>query len=324
MLMATMKDVAELANVGLGTVSRVINKKGGVKPSTLAKVNQAIKELNYVPDEYARGMKLNKTKTIALVVPTVWHPFFGEFAYYVEKFVSEMDYKLLLCNITNDTKESEYITMLKQNKVDGIISISYSPIDEYLSSDIPFVSIDRSFKDKNLATVSSDNEAGARLAAQTLIDKGGKVFAYIGAHNETENETKKRRIGFEQYIKFKGYPCFVLDVDEKATDVLKATEVFLNRYPEVDAIFTVNDFTALDVIALLEKMGKKVPEHVQIIGFDGIRMASERQYQLSTIRQPVKQLAQESVKMILNILNDQSHPNQIILPVEYIDGWSTR
>ena len=83
--MATMKDVAQRAGVGVGTVSRVINRVPGVKESTLIKVNQAIKELNYIPDEYARGLKTKSSRTIALILPSVWYPFFSEFAYYVEK-----------------------------------------------------------------------------------------------------------------------------------------------------------------------------------------------------------------------------------------------
>ena len=131
--MATMKDVAELAGVSLGTVSRVINKAQGIKPQTLEKVNAAIEKLNYIPDQYARGMKLNRTNTVALIVPTIWHPFFGEFAYHVEQELSRLDYKMLLCNSAGPEKEAEYIKMLQQNKVDWIIAITYSSIEEFLS-----------------------------------------------------------------------------------------------------------------------------------------------------------------------------------------------
>ena len=105
----TMKDVARLAGVGVGTVSRVVNNDKGVKKVTLDKVHKAIKELDYLPDAYARGMKINKTETVALIVPTIWHPFFAEFSYYVENELSKQGYKLLLCNIDGDKKEIEYI-----------------------------------------------------------------------------------------------------------------------------------------------------------------------------------------------------------------------
>ncbi len=203
----TMKDVARLAGVSVGTVSRVINKEPGIKESTLEKVQTAIQELNYIPDVYARGMKKNKTETIALIIPTVWHPFFGEFAYHVEVALSKKNYKLLLCNISGPKRELDYLTMLQQNKVDGIIAITYSPIDDYLSSNIPFVSIDRTYENKAIPCVSSDNQAGAELAADTLIAKGGHYFAFIGGHNKTINETKKRRLYFEKRILEAGFPC---------------------------------------------------------------------------------------------------------------------
>lgn len=97
--------------------------------------------------------------------------FFGEFAYHVEVELSKKNYKLLLCNISGPKRELDYLTMLQQNKVDGIIAITYSPIEDYLSSNIPFVSIDRVYENKDIACVSSDNRAGAELAANTLIAK---------------------------------------------------------------------------------------------------------------------------------------------------------
>lgn len=320
----TMKDVAKLAGVSVGTVSRVINGKSGLKPVTLTKVNAAIAELNYVPDAYARGMKKNKTETIALIVPSVWHPFFGEFAFHVEVELSKKGYKLLLCNISGPKRELDYITMLQQNKVDGIIAITYSPIEDYLSSNIPFVSIDRTYEDKAIACVSSDNQKGAELAAQVLISKGGTHFGFIGGHNKTINETKKRRLFFEKTILEAGFPCEVLDLEEPYDNFLEEVEVFLRQHPEIDALFTINDFTAIDAISILEKLGKKVPEDVQVIGYDGIRQAEERTHYLSTIRQPIEEMATEAVQCLLDILDKKDRPLQITLPISYLEGKTTK
>ncbi len=320
----TMKDVAKLAGVSVGTVSRVINGKSGLKPVTLTKVNAAIAELNYVPDVYARGMKTSKTDTIALIIPTIWHPFFSEFAFYVETALSEKNYKLLLCNTNGAKKDLEYITMLQQNKVDGIIAITYSPIEDYLSSNIPFVSIDRTYEDKAIACVSSDNQKGAELAAQVLISKGGTHFGFIGGHNKTINETKKRRLFFEKTILEAGFPCEVLDLEEPYDNFLEEVEVFLRQHPEIDALFTINDFTAIDAISILEKLGQKVPEDVQVVGYDGIRQAEERTQYLSTIRQPIEEMATEAVQCLLDILDKKDRPLQITLPISYLEGKTTK
>lgn len=171
----TMKDVARVAGVSVGTVSRVINNEPGIKESTLEKVNAAIKELNYIPDVYARGMKKNKTETIALIIPTVWHPFLENLPIMLKwnwvRKITSCSFAIFLVQ-----KELDYLTMLQQNKVDGIIAITYSPIDDYLSSNIPFVSIDRVYENKDIACVSSDNQAGAELAANTLIAKRWSSF----------------------------------------------------------------------------------------------------------------------------------------------------
>ena len=320
----TMKDVAKLAGVSVGTVSRVINQEQGIKEITLKKVQQAIDELGYIPDVYARGMKKNKTETIALIVPSVWHPFFGEFAFHVEVELSKKGYKLLLCNISGPKRELDYITMLQQNKVDGIIAITYSPIEDYLSSNIPFVSIDRTYEDKAIACVSSDNQKGAELAAQVLISKGGTHFGFIGGHNKTINETKKRRLFFEKTILEAGFPCEVLDLEEPYDNFLEEVEVFLRQHPEIDALFTINDFTAIDAISILEKLGKKVPEDVQVVGYDGIRQAEERTQYLSTIRQPIEEMATEAVQCLLDILAKKVRPLQITLPISYLEGKTTK
>ncbi|HFI0761878.1 TPA: LacI family DNA-binding transcriptional regulator [Streptococcus suis] len=320
----TMKDVAKLAGVSVGTVSRVINQEQGIKEITLKKVQQAIDELGYIPDVYARGMKKNKTETIALIVPSVWHPFFGELAFHVEVELSKKGYKLLLCNISGPKRELDYITMLQQNKVDGIIAITYSPIEDYLSSNIPFVSIDRTYEDKAIACVSSDNQKGAELAAQVLISEGGTHFGFIGGHNKTINETKKRRLFFEKTILEAGFPCEVLDLEEPYDNFLEEVEVFLRQHPEIDALFTINDFTAIDAISILEKLGKKVPEDVQVVGYDGIRQAEERTQYLSTIRQPIEEMATEAVQCLLDILDKKDRPLQITLPISYLEGKTTK
>lgn len=320
----TMKDVAQLAGVSVGTVSRVINQEPGIKKVTLEKVQQAIAELNYVPDAYARGMKTNRTDTVALIVPTIWHPFFGEFAFYVEKELSAQNYKMLLCNTDGAKKEIEYISMLQQNKVDGIIAITYSPIEDYLASNIPFVSIDRSYGDKDLPWVTSDNLAGGRLAAEKLLEKGCQNVAFVGSHNDTLNETKNRRNGFEAYLKEVGKTGLVFDMVEPYDDFLTPLEAFLEEHKEIDGIFAINDFTALDVMEILEKQGRRVPEDVQVIGYDGIRLAHERRNPVTTIKQPLAAMAKEAVNMLVSVIEKRTHQLQIVVPVSYVEGPTTK
>ncbi len=322
--MATMKDVAALAKVGVGTVSRVLNSSGSVKESTRRKVEAAMKELNYIPNAYARGLKMNKTNTVALIIPTIWHPFFSEFAYYVESNLAEHKYKMLLCNsdVSSD-KELEYIQMVQENKVDGIIGITYSDLDNFVSSHLPFVTIDRHFKEETVC-VTSDNFHAGQLAVEKLVEKGCHKLGYIGTHSRFPTETTKRRNGFEKQAKQSGIPYAIYDGQDPVIELKQEIRTFFEENPDVDGIFAHTDFIALDILEVLEEMKRNVPEEVQIIGCDGIKMESGRRQIVSTIRQPVDLMAKAAVEKIIQVIDGESVSTKITLPVHYVEGPTTK
>ncbi|WP_107995790.1 LacI family DNA-binding transcriptional regulator [Trichococcus paludicola] len=319
-----MKDVAALAKVGVGTVSRVLNNSGAVKESTRRKVEAAMKELNYIPNAYARGLKMNKTHTIALIIPTIWHPFFAEFAYYVERNLSEHKYKMLLCNsdVSND-KELEYIQMVQENKVDGIIGITYSDLDNFVSSHLPFVTIDRHFKEETVC-VTSDNFHAGQLAVAKLVEKGCKKLGYIGTHSRFPSETTKRREGFVAQAELMEIPYAIYDGEDPVMEFKQEIRTFLEENPDVDGVFAHTDFIALDILEVLEEMNRKVPEEVQIIGCDGIKMEAGRRQIVSTIRQPVDLMAKAAVEKIIQVIDGEPVKTKITLPVHYVEGPTTK
>ena len=322
--MGTMKDVAALAKVGVGTVSRVLNNSGAVKESTRRKVEAAMKELNYIPNAYARGLKMNKTNTVALIIPTIWHPFFSEFAYYVESNLAEHKYKMLLCNsdVSSD-KELEYIQMVQENKVDGIIGITYSDLDNFVSSHLPFVTIDRHFKEETVC-VTSDNFHAGQLAVEKLVEKGCHKLGYIGTHSRFPTETTKRRDGFKAKAEQMGMPYAIYDGEDPVIEFKQEIRTFFEENPDVDGIFAHTDFIALDILEVLEEMKRNVPEEVQIIGCDGIKMESGRRQIVSTIRQPVDLMAKAAVEKIIQVIDGESVRTKITLPVHYVEGPTTK
>ena len=321
---ATMKDVAELAGVGLGTVSRVVNGYR-VKDSTYQKVQDAIASLDYSPDEYARGLKTNRSNIVALIIPTIWHPFFSEFAYHVEKELLKQGYKLFICNADGDAaNEIEYIEMLEKNKVDGIIAITYSDIDKYVSSSLPFVSFDRHFSE-NVSYVTSENYIGGQLAADELIKGGVRQLAYIGGTNVHENETMQRKKGFYAQAAAEGLSVLELDMQEPLVNPEEQIAAFLQQHPQIDGIFTINDFMALRVIKVMEGLGRSAPQDYQIIGFDGLRNAADQTYLLSTIAQDLEQIAQESVNLLLDLIEGKkTEKARITVPVRFEEGGTTK
>ena len=322
--MATMKDVAALAKVGVGTVSRVLNSSGSVKESTRRKVEAAMKELNYIPNAYARGLKMNKTNTVALIIPTIWHPFFSEFAYYVESNLAEHKYKMLLCNsdVSSD-KELEYIQMVQENKVDGIIGITYSDLDNFVSSHLPFVTIDRHFKEETVC-VTSDNFHAGQLAVEKLVEKGCHKLGYIGTHSRFPTETTKRRDGFKAKAEQMGMPYAIYDGEDPVIEFKQEIRTFFEENPDVDGIFAHTDFIALDILEILEEMKRKVPEEMQIIGCDGIKMESGRRQIVSTIRQPVDLMAKAAVEKIIQVIDGEPVKTKITLSVHYVEGPTTK
>lgn len=320
---ATMKDVAKLAGVGVGTVSRVLNN-GSVKDKTREKVESAIEQLNYQTNHYARGLKIGHTHTVALILPSVWHPFFSEFAFHVETYLEKKKYKTFLCNSNNDLeKEKEYIQMVTQNKVDGIIGITYSDIDKFVSSNLPFVSIDRHFTE-DVIYVTADNIAGGQMAVRELVKRGSKNLAFIGGYQKTSNETKNRLESFKAECVAQNVDYKVLNIEEPIDDLSEQLETFFTENPTIDGVFAINDSMAIDVLHHLERMDIKVPEDIQIIGFDGQRTKEGNPYIVSTIVQPVEKMAEQSVKLLIQTIEGKEVPNRTVLPVTFGQGKTTK
>ncbi len=323
--MVNMKDVAREAGVGLGTVSRVLNKNGPVKEATRLKVERAIETLKYKPNEVARNFKMQQSQSVALIVPTIWHPFFSNFAYHLEKKLSENGYKMILCNSQSDVdKEINYISMLEKNKIDGLVAITYSyDLDQYISSDLPIVSIDRHFTE-DVVYVTSDNESGGRIAADELMKRDCKEIAFLGSLSSIKNESMRRRQGFENEVKKHNFPHRILELEEPVHDIAGSVRQFFEEYPEVDGVFAMNDKWARIIIEELKAKGKKVPEDVQVIGYDGVTPSKEEELTFSTIKQPVPLMAEKATQALMQIIQDEPGEEKIILPVEFFAGNSTK
>lgn len=326
--MITIKEVAKEAGVAVGTVSRVINNKN-VKPTTKKKVEEAINRLGYKVDNYARGLKLKKSYTIAIILPTIWDPFFSEFTYYVEDHLSKKGYKLMICNSDgNPKKELEYIQMAQQNKVDGIIAITYSDIDDYIMANLPIVSIDRHFKE-DIAYVTSDNIEGGRIAAQQLIQKGCTKVAFVSSGSSIENETMNRKKAFELECNALGMEPTIYSLTEPIADLDKELERFVKEYivetkEKIDGIFVVTDVLAIRLIKVMKQYGIRVPEDIQVIGYDGIKMQNDLDYAVSSIRQPVPLMAKKAVEVLIAIVQNKNVIKRNVLSVEFVEGGTTK
>lgn len=320
----TMKDVALEAGVALGTVSKVINGLP-VGESYRVRVEKAIKKLNYHVNSYAQGLKANKTYTVALLIPNAYHPFFAKLVHHINLSLSKRKYRMLLCSTDyNYGLEQDYITMAQQNKVDGIIGLTYNP-DLQIPDGTPFVSIDRSIG-PHIPCIASDNFAGGQMAAEKLADLGCKNVAFLRIGSSLNNEPNKRKAGFENGCLARGLQ-YSMKIYQDGTPINEfesfLTEHIHNGKLDFDGIFCVTDRTVYDVRKILNKLKIKVPEDVQMIGFDGIQAFGDEDYICSTIVQPVHEIAEMCVELLLQE-NMSVKPPLICLPVSYQYGGTTR
>ena len=319
----TMKDVALEAGVALGTVSKVINGLP-VGESYKIKVEEAAQRLGYEVNEYARGLRAGKTYTVALILPGLDHPFFASLAQKVYMALAERDHRMLVyVTASNPDMEQRCINMVRQNKVDGIIGLTYNPLE--LDESLPFVSIDRSIA-SNIPCVSSDNYGGGRIAAEKLITLGCRHLAFLRTGSASPSETDRRGDGFEMTCRMRNIPCDSLRLSD-GDDMEQFRSFFHSHITDgkldIDGIFCSTDLLAWQIQKMLEELGVRVPEDVQIIGFDGIRRFGGQELYCSTIVQPLEKLAETAVDLLLT--KDRSNiPALVFLPVTYAPGGTTR
>lgn len=319
----TMKDVAKEAGVALGTVSKVVNGIP-VGDSYKIRVEEAISKLNYQINSYAQGLKSNKTYTVALMIPNTQTPFYAALAYHINLSLLKRKYRMLLCCTDFDLNlEQEYVTMAQQNKVDGIIGLTYNP-HLIIEENTPFVAIDRSIN-STIPCVACDNFAGGQLAAEKLADLGCKNVAFLRIGSSLSNEPNKRKAGFENGCLSRSLTYEMKILNDGAP--YEEFETFLSDHMEngklsFDGIFCVTDNLAYSVLQTLHKLHQRVPEDVQVIGFDGTRLFGDKDYVCSTIVQPVPDIAEMCVELLLQD-NMSVKPPLVCLPVSYAYGGTT-
>ncbi|MCR4690111.1 MAG: LacI family DNA-binding transcriptional regulator, partial [Lachnospiraceae bacterium] len=326
--MVTIKDVAQDAGVAVGTVSKVINGQH-VSEKNRKKVEDSIRKLGYQINYYAKGFKMQKTFTAAVIVPDVRNPFFSEWVYYLEQAFFRHGYKIFLCNTQEDgEKEEYYFKMAVQNKVDGIVCISYQEKETPVSEMVPVISLDRHFEQR-ISCICSDNYHGGELAAMKMIEGGSRELVYIRSGSMISGETLKRGIGFADYCKKKKIHCRELFLGEEKESIQKRRKLyekeirdFVKQHtrkgkPDFDGIYTSTDWLGGIVLSVLSSQGISIPDQVQLVGHDGLLDQASGEYILSTIVQPVKELAEKSVELLLEKMKGTEIEPITMLPVTF-------
>lgn len=325
--MATIKDIAEKVGVSVTTVSRVLNNRGYLSEDLKRRVHEAMEELNYQPNELARSLFRKKTNIIGLIIPDISHPFFGEIASYVEYYAHKNRYKVLLCNSQlNKKKEIEYLRMLKASQVDGIIMGSHTlDTDEFTTINLPLVTLDRQLSDA-IPYVSSDHYKGGEMATKLLIDKGCQKIAHISGNLKLHLLAKMRYDGFIDTVTAHKLPHVVMETDLNGFKYREYEQLVLELFrdhPDVDGVFASSDIIAAQVLKECQRIGKRVPEDVKVVGFDGIRLGEYFTPGLTTIQQPIKEIGKTAVSTLIDLINGEEVPRENLLPIKLLEKETT-
>lgn len=325
--MASIREVAKLANVSPATVSRVMNGTANVDDEKRNRVLKAIKETGFVPNEVARSLFRKSAKIIGLVIPSIENPFFTQMASAIEKEADEHGYRVIIYNTDNDfEKEKNALQMLSSMNADGII---LTRIDEKLlpyveATNIPVVITDSIFLEgKDITYIYSDHYQGGRLATEHLLKCGCKKIVCIKGV-QTIASARARYQGYHDVCSERNLKEYVIDCNYDFHMGLQAAEELLERYPDVDGIIASNDMVAISIYKILRKRNIDVPEQVQLIGYDDIELASLLSPELTTIHQSVKTIGKKAAEIIIFDNNKEVVENNYIFPVKLIERETTR
>ena len=319
----TIKDVAKLAGVGIGTVSRVINNEKGVGEKTRKKVLEAMKALNYLPNNMASQLRKNETRIIALLVPVVNHPFFAKLAYYVEDEADKFGYSVILVSSQQRVdKETEIIRRIKHKKVDGAVFVTHYIHDEEDLKNCPIISIDR-LLGENIPYVTSDNYEATKKAIKYMVERGAKKVGYLGSKPLVGSEVMERERAYRDVMAEYGMQIRMVNEVMQHGEETAVVSDFLEKFADVDGVF-VSGYTLSQVFhdAVLE-LGKKIPEDMQIISYDGV-FKQWSMTNMTSVEQPIEEMARQVVRLLIKKIHGEETCTRTVLKTKFILGSTTK
>lgn len=330
---ATMKDIARETGLGLATISKYFNG-GQVRLYNRKLIEDAVKKLDYVPNEFARSLKTRQSRTVGVVIPELGNAFITSIITAMEDILRKHDYAVIVCDCRSDTRrEKEAVDFLIHKRVDGLINMATDMTGAHLQSalkeKVPVVLIDRlirSLRGKVSAVVVDNAEAadqgtrflleqGHRQIGLVLGDEGlyttkHRLQGYLDALEDFELPRRDELIRYGNYTMDGGYAAVkqLLALEEKPT-----------------ALFVTNFEMTLGAMLALNEMGVRVPEDLSVIGFDKLDMFGAILSDLTLVKQPQNVIGEQAARLILSMMSEQDVPAQIVtLSTQLHEGRSTR
>ena len=325
--MVLLRDIARLAGVSPATVSRVINNSAVVKEEKRQRVLEAIKQTGFIPNDLARSFCQNSAKIIGVVSPDINNPFFNEVVSAIEREIYFRGYRMMMFCINGDLEKFKVIlNMLGMLQAEGIILMTNAEDvrEVFKNSTIPIIAFDREAKtNKKFLYIHSDNYEGGRIATEHMIDCGCQNLINVKGPQRL-SAARERFAGFCDVCSQHRLEMKSLEVEYSFEAGREAGREILRSYPQVDGIIAANDIVAVAIMKELQYAGKKIPEDIQIIGFDDIVFTQMVTPELTTIRQRVNDMGEAAVQAIIDYRERKEKCGEIVFPVELVKRESTR
>lgn len=316
----SIKDIAKIAGVSTATVSRVLNKNGGYSKQTEERVQNIINEYGYVSNIVAKSIRVSKSFTIGLILPDIKNEFFSTLASAIESYFYKRHYSVFICNTSGDKdKEIDYFKRLESQTVAGIIDISSLDIipENIVRKNIPTLFLDRiPLSKKEYLTVKSNDYQGICDSTQLLIDNGCKNILYI--QTDLTVKSKGREAAFKDTL-IKNNMLIknenIIRGDKKDPSNVQG-EIAVSEYIKSgqipDGIVCPNDSLALGAMYAVRRAGLKIPDDVQIIGFDNTLQSKITSPSISSVTRNPELLAEKAAEMIMNAIDNKEIKNKHI------------
>ncbi len=332
----TLKDIAEATGLSIATVSLVINGKGSNIPEcTRQRILDAAEQMHYQPDHAARALVTGRSQTIGVIVPDISNGFFAELVHHLQLELNRYNYDMILCSseekMSNDIK---YIKLLSCRNVDGLVlalsaqsmeKINRREIQTSLKdAGVPYIFLDRYLTGEDYA-VSADNTDSGRQIAGMLLEHGHRHIGVIAGPGSL-NSSANRLAGFaaalqEQDICLPEENIYHGQYDA-SSGYVGARQLLQNQ--KITAIFAFNDLQAFGVMRYAREQGIRIPQDISLVGFDDTYFASMTEPELTSIKQPIREMAQEASRMITGILSGTECEKNVKLKTQLIQRNSVR
>jgi LacI family transcriptional regulator len=314
----TIRDVAEKADVSVATVSRVLNGSDSVRATTKERVLEAAQALDYLPNETARNLRTQKTRTVGVLLPNMHGEFFAQITRGLDQRASEDGHHVLVSNSHTDETEAESVIRSLLGRVEGLIilwpRLDIGFLENLVPDTLPIVLLSTSAGTSRFETLSFDNRAGAYAAVEHLAEHGHERVAILTG-DPANFDAQERLAGYRDAVQDLGLVAdSALEIEGDFTQEggRAAVEQLLALDPPPTALFASNDSMAMGVLRGVHEADLQVPEDLALVGFDDIPSARFATPSLTTVRAPTLELGRRAMDALLDASSSEQSTHRTL------------